>query len=126
MEVNNFKCQFGVLFLGSYTAAAGIAEIVHRVSEFIMQRDGGIPSDPGNIYISPGSQWALQVSPPNRLFLATSSLTQHLAFLLEHTEDPGHGRGSAQNGCPHPRPMLPVNHIVHNRGGSSPCSLLSQ
>lgn len=48
-------------FLGSYSATAGIPGIVHRLSEFISQRDGGIPCDPENIYISPGSQWALQV-----------------------------------------------------------------
>ncbi|XP_042353112.1 alanine aminotransferase 2-like isoform X2 [Plectropomus leopardus] len=46
--------------VGSYTATAGISEIVHRVSEFITRRDGGVPCHPDNIYISPGSQWALQ------------------------------------------------------------------
>nr|XP_019967271.1 PREDICTED: alanine aminotransferase 2-like [Paralichthys olivaceus] len=45
--------------VGSYTATRGIPEIVHRVSEFITRRDGGAPSHPENIYISPGSQWAL-------------------------------------------------------------------
>ncbi|MEQ2203613.1 hypothetical protein XENOCAPTIV_001352 [Xenoophorus captivus] len=44
---------------GSYSATAGIPEIVQRVSEFIMRRDGGVPSHPENIYICPGSQWAL-------------------------------------------------------------------
>lgn len=72
MEFNNLKCQFCFVFLGSYTATAGIPEIVHRLSEFIMRRDGGIPSDPENIYISPGSQWAVQVGPPNMLSLALS------------------------------------------------------
>nr|XP_020451340.1 alanine aminotransferase 2-like isoform X2 [Monopterus albus] len=45
--------------VGSCTAAAGVPEIVHRISEFIMKRDGGAPSYPENIYISPGSQWSL-------------------------------------------------------------------
>ncbi|XP_074507556.1 alanine aminotransferase 2-like [Sebastes fasciatus] len=45
--------------VGSYTATAGMPEIVQRVSEFITRRDGGAPSYPENIYISPGSQWAL-------------------------------------------------------------------
>ncbi|XP_045907941.1 alanine aminotransferase 2-like, partial [Micropterus dolomieu] len=45
--------------VGSYTATAGISEIVQRVSEFITRRDGGVPSYPENIYISPGSQWSL-------------------------------------------------------------------
>ncbi|XP_034412092.1 alanine aminotransferase 1-like isoform X1 [Cyclopterus lumpus] len=46
--------------VGSYTAPAGTSEIVHGISEFITRRDGGAPSYPENIYISPGSQWALQ------------------------------------------------------------------
>uniref|UniRef100_I3JTA4 alanine transaminase n=1 Tax=Oreochromis niloticus TaxID=8128 RepID=I3JTA4_ORENI len=45
--------------VGSYSAAAGIPEIVHSISEFIKRRDGGIPSHPENIYISPGSQWSI-------------------------------------------------------------------
>lgn len=77
MEFNNLRRQVFIYscFLGSYTATAGIPEIVHRVSEFIMRRDGGISSNPENIYISPGSQWAVQVSPPNMLF---SGIILHL------------------------------------------------
>ncbi|XP_035025740.2 alanine aminotransferase 2-like [Hippoglossus stenolepis] len=45
--------------VGAYTNTRGIPKIVHRVSEFITRRDGGAPSPPENIYISPGSQWAL-------------------------------------------------------------------
>ncbi|XP_075953815.1 alanine aminotransferase 2 [Anarhichas minor] len=45
--------------VGAYTATAGISQILHRISEFITRRDGGAPSYPENIYISPGSQWAL-------------------------------------------------------------------
>ncbi|XP_028988757.1 alanine aminotransferase 2-like isoform X2 [Betta splendens] len=44
--------------VGSYTAAAGIPNIVNSVSEFIRRRDGA-PSYPENIYISPGSQWSI-------------------------------------------------------------------
>ncbi|XP_041849597.1 alanine aminotransferase 2-like isoform X3 [Melanotaenia boesemani] len=51
------RCAGGSV--GSYTATAGIPKIVQRVSEFITRRDGGVPSNPKNIYISPGSQWAL-------------------------------------------------------------------
>lgn len=47
---------------GSYTAAAGISEIVKRISEFITRRDGGIPSFAENIFISSGSQWSLGVT----------------------------------------------------------------
>ncbi|XP_038159681.1 alanine aminotransferase 2 [Cyprinodon tularosa] len=45
--------------VGSYSATAGVTEIVERVSEYITRRDGGVPSHPENIYISSGSQWAL-------------------------------------------------------------------
>ncbi|XP_041658960.1 alanine aminotransferase 1-like [Cheilinus undulatus] len=45
--------------VGSYTHTAGIPEIVHSISEFITRRDGGAPSVPENIYISPGSQWSI-------------------------------------------------------------------
>lgn len=51
-----------VVSSGSYTATAGISEIVHRISEFITRRDRGTPSYPENIYISPGSQWSLEVT----------------------------------------------------------------
>ncbi|KAM9323127.1 LOW QUALITY PROTEIN: alanine aminotransferase 1 [Pholidichthys leucotaenia] len=50
-------CNGGTI--GSYTATAGISEIVQRVSEFITRRDGGVPSNPENIIISPGSQWSI-------------------------------------------------------------------
>ncbi|XP_028282614.1 alanine aminotransferase 2 isoform X2 [Parambassis ranga] len=45
--------------VGSYTATAGIPETVHKISAFITRRDGGAPSDPKNIFITAGSQWAL-------------------------------------------------------------------
>ncbi|XP_077374964.1 alanine aminotransferase 1 [Festucalex cinctus] len=44
--------------VGSYTNAAGIPEIVESVAEFISQRDG-VPADPENIWIQPGSQTSL-------------------------------------------------------------------
>ncbi|XP_041804556.1 alanine aminotransferase 1-like isoform X1 [Chelmon rostratus] len=45
--------------VGSYTETAGIAQVIRRISEFIMRRDGGVPSYPENIYISPGSRWSV-------------------------------------------------------------------
>uniref|UniRef100_A0A3Q0SDD0 alanine transaminase n=1 Tax=Amphilophus citrinellus TaxID=61819 RepID=A0A3Q0SDD0_AMPCI len=39
--------------------ASGVSEIIHSISEFIKRRDGGIPSQPENIYISAGSQWSI-------------------------------------------------------------------
>uniref|UniRef100_A0A8C7ZZ94 alanine transaminase n=1 Tax=Oryzias sinensis TaxID=183150 RepID=A0A8C7ZZ94_9TELE len=50
------KCSFS---LGSYSATGGLPEIVQRVSEFISRRDGGVPSNPENIFLCCGSQWAL-------------------------------------------------------------------
>lgn len=51
-----------IFFPGSYTATAGIPEIVQNISAFITRRDGGAPSDPDNIFITPGSQWSLMVT----------------------------------------------------------------
>uniref|UniRef100_A0A3B3XXH2 alanine transaminase n=1 Tax=Poecilia mexicana TaxID=48701 RepID=A0A3B3XXH2_9TELE len=45
--------------VGSYCATAGIPQTLQSVSQYIMRRDGGVPCHPENIYISPGSQWAL-------------------------------------------------------------------
>ncbi|PWA25400.1 hypothetical protein CCH79_00005371, partial [Gambusia affinis] len=45
--------------VGSYSDIAGIPQIVQSVSEYIVRRDGGAPCHPKNIYITPGSQWAL-------------------------------------------------------------------
>ncbi|XP_027877385.1 alanine aminotransferase 2 [Xiphophorus couchianus] len=45
--------------VGSYSDTAGIPQIIQSVSEYILRRDGGVPCHPENIYITPGSQWAL-------------------------------------------------------------------
>ncbi|KAK2822479.1 hypothetical protein Q5P01_022544 [Channa striata] len=45
--------------VGSYTDFAGIPYIMHRISEFITRRDGGVPSYPDDIQINTGSQWSL-------------------------------------------------------------------
>ncbi|XP_049602693.1 alanine aminotransferase 1-like [Syngnathus scovelli] len=45
--------------VGSYTLTAGIPEIVESVAQFISQRDG-VPADPENIWIHPGSQTSLR------------------------------------------------------------------
>ncbi|KAM4727640.1 alanine aminotransferase 2 [Anableps anableps] len=45
--------------VGSYSDTAGIPEIIQKVSEYIVRRDGGVPCHPENIYITSGSQWAL-------------------------------------------------------------------
>ncbi|XP_028328916.1 alanine aminotransferase 1-like isoform X2 [Gouania willdenowi] len=45
--------------VGCYTNTAGIPEVIHGITEFISRRDGGVPCDPQNIFISSGSQWCL-------------------------------------------------------------------
>ncbi|KAK2895209.1 hypothetical protein Q8A73_014697 [Channa argus] len=45
--------------IGSYSEAAGIPDIIHRISGFITKRDGGLPSYPENIHTTAGSQWSL-------------------------------------------------------------------
>nr|XP_015812279.2 alanine aminotransferase 1 isoform X1 [Nothobranchius furzeri] len=45
--------------VGSYSDTAGLTQTLKKVSEFITRRDGGVPSHPDSIYISPGSQWSL-------------------------------------------------------------------
>uniref|UniRef100_A0A3P8S222 alanine transaminase n=1 Tax=Amphiprion percula TaxID=161767 RepID=A0A3P8S222_AMPPE len=54
------RCDGGSV--GSYLAPTGIPEIVQRMSESIRRRDGGVPCNPDNIFISPGSQWSLTVT----------------------------------------------------------------
>ncbi|XP_061550955.1 alanine aminotransferase 1-like [Phycodurus eques] len=44
--------------VGSYTNTAGIPAIVESIAQFISQRDG-VPADPENIWIHPGSQMSL-------------------------------------------------------------------
>lgn len=46
--------------LGSYTDLPGIPLVAAQISEFIAKRDGVTPPNIENIFISPGSQWALQ------------------------------------------------------------------
>ncbi|XP_008332507.1 alanine aminotransferase 2 isoform X1 [Cynoglossus semilaevis] len=46
--------------VGSYTPTRGIPEVIHRISQFITWRDKGAASNPENIYLTPGSQWALE------------------------------------------------------------------
>ncbi|KAM3619528.1 uncharacterized protein V6R79_009666 [Siganus canaliculatus] len=45
--------------VGSYTTCSGIPEIKQHIAEFIMRRDGGVPSNSDDIFISTGSEWAL-------------------------------------------------------------------
>uniref|UniRef100_A0A3B4WYF6 Aminotransferase class I/classII domain-containing protein n=1 Tax=Seriola lalandi dorsalis TaxID=1841481 RepID=A0A3B4WYF6_SERLL len=76
-----------VISSGSYTATAGIPELVHRVSDFIMRRDGGATSHPENIYISPGAHG-------NSLYPASSSFCNPVAL---YVINPGNPSGHVQS-----------------------------
>eukprot|EP00071_Canis_lupus_P048667 XP_022282224.1 alanine aminotransferase 1 [Canis lupus familiaris] len=45
--------------LGAYSVSSGIQLIREDVAEYIERRDGGIPSDPNNIYLSTGASDAI-------------------------------------------------------------------
>uniref|UniRef100_A0A3B4B3M7 alanine transaminase n=1 Tax=Periophthalmus magnuspinnatus TaxID=409849 RepID=A0A3B4B3M7_9GOBI len=55
------ECHGGSV--GSYTDLPGIPQVARQISEFISRRDGGVPSDPDHILISPGSQWHFTTLP---------------------------------------------------------------
>lgn len=46
---------------GAYSVSSGIQLIREDVAEYIERRDGGIPSDPNNIYLSTGASDAIVV-----------------------------------------------------------------
>lgn len=109
---------------GSYTVPAGVSQIVHRISEFITRRDGGIPSHPENIFISPGSQWALGVRVSalhvrKMSFPSSSSWHDLFLCLLEHPQRVGEQWGFPQIWCAGSSAMLPPYPHVHNWAGSS-------
>ncbi|XP_053305792.1 alanine aminotransferase 2 [Spea bombifrons] len=41
--------------LGSYSASQGVSCILEDVAQYIIRRDGGIPADPDNIYLTTGA-----------------------------------------------------------------------
>ncbi|KAK6492119.1 alanine aminotransferase 2-like [Huso huso] len=53
------KCDGGSI--GSYCDSSGLLHVRHSVSRYIERRDGGVPCDPGDIYITGGAQRALQL-----------------------------------------------------------------
>lgn len=56
---------------GAYSASQGIECIRQDVARYIERRDGGIPSNPDNIYLSTGASDAIVVGIPR--FIITSS-----------------------------------------------------
>ncbi|XP_051233416.1 alanine aminotransferase 2-like [Dicentrarchus labrax] len=47
--------------VGSYTDSSGMPHVKQSIAEFIMRRDGGVPSHAKDVFISAGSQRALTV-----------------------------------------------------------------
>ncbi|XP_061111965.1 alanine aminotransferase 2-like [Conger conger] len=61
MRAQRFLKQCDGGSVGAYTVPCGVAHVKRNVSDFILRRDGGIPSNPDNIFICNGSQSALMV-----------------------------------------------------------------
>ncbi|XP_030060246.1 alanine aminotransferase 2 [Microcaecilia unicolor] len=72
--------------LGSYSASQGIKCIREDVARFIKQRDGGVPADPDNIYLTTG---------------ATDGITSILKILVS-------GWGKSRTGVMIPIPQYPL------------------
>lgn len=51
-----------VIFTGSYSASQGINCIREDVASYIERRDGGVPADPDNIYLTTGASDGIAVS----------------------------------------------------------------
>lgn len=50
---------------GAYTTSQGIDCVRHDVAKYIQRRDGGIPSDPDNIYLTTGASDGIVVRQAN-------------------------------------------------------------
>jgi len=59
---------------GAYTNSQGIDCIRHDVAKYIQRRDGGIPSDPDNIYLTTGASDGIVVRQANTV-LCTLTVT---------------------------------------------------
>lgn len=53
--------NLGICVPGAYSASPGIECIRQDVARYIEKRDGGIPSNPDNIYLSTGASDAIVV-----------------------------------------------------------------
>lgn len=50
-----------LFFSGAYTISSGIQLIREDVAQYIERRDGGIPADPNNVFLSTGASDAIVV-----------------------------------------------------------------
>ncbi|RXM31469.1 hypothetical protein EOD39_6933 [Acipenser ruthenus] len=67
--------------VGVYSDTFGLEYVQHNVARFIEERDGGVPCDPQNIYLTAGSQKAGQLS--LKLLVLNLTLTLSLSALVE-------------------------------------------
>lgn len=51
-----------LFFTGAYSASQGINCIREDVASYIERRDGGVPADPDNIYLTTGASDGIAVS----------------------------------------------------------------
>lgn len=59
----NVPKSYLILFsTGAYTASQGINCIREDVASYIERRDGGVPADPDNIYLTTGASDGISVS----------------------------------------------------------------
>lgn len=56
---------------GSYSASQGVSCIREDVAQYIQQRDGGVPADPDNIYLTTGASDGIAVSSADLQFIYT-------------------------------------------------------
>jgi len=54
--------SYSLFFIGSYSASQGINCIREDVASYIERRDGGVPADPDNIYLTTGASDGIAVS----------------------------------------------------------------
>lgn len=68
---------------GAYSASQGIECIRQDVARYIEKRDGGIPSNPDNIYLSTGASDAIVVRGLH-FFIMDSPKLFHKLFIFIH------------------------------------------
>ena len=82
--------QRGLSIPGSYSDSVGITEIREDIAKYIMERDGGIPSDPENIFLSTGASDGIKV--------IVRFLRGRVRGGEGSEEEKGQGRGRARRG----------------------------
>lgn len=49
------------LSIGAYTDSAGLSVVKQDISEYITRRDGGVPCNPSDIYLTTGASGGIKV-----------------------------------------------------------------